>query len=75
MRRAVAPPVSSPKISGKVTLLNSAYGYSLTGESNYWTAVLFFRHENGTYKKVPIMVNAALPAGTNGGMTVYCRQP
>ena len=25
--------------------------------SNYWTAVLFFRARNGTYKRVPQMVN------------------
>jgi hypothetical protein len=42
--------------------------------SNYWTAVLFFKHPNGTYKRVPIMQNTALPDGINGGMTVYYTQ-
>lgn len=42
--------------------------------SNYWTAVLFFKHQNGTYKRVPIMANDALPAGINGGMTIYYTQ-
>jgi hypothetical protein len=42
--------------------------------SNYWTAVLFFKHPNGTYKRVPIMQNTALPNGINGGMTVYYTQ-
>jgi hypothetical protein len=42
--------------------------------SNYWTAVMFFKHPNGTYKRVPIMQNAALPNGINGGMTVYYTQ-
>jgi hypothetical protein len=42
--------------------------------SNYWTAVMFFKHENGSYKRVPIMENDALPAGINGGMTVYYTQ-
>jgi len=42
--------------------------------SNYWTAVLFFKHQNGTYKRVPIMSNDALPAGINGGMTIYYTQ-
>jgi hypothetical protein len=43
--------------------------------SNYWTAVMFFKHPtNGTYKKVPIMQNTALPNGINGGMTVYYTQ-
>ena len=42
--------------------------------SNYWTAVMFFKHPNGTYKRVPIMQNAALPGGINGGMTIYYTQ-
>lgn len=44
--------------------------------SNYWTAVMFFKHPtNGTYKRVPIMQNAALPNGINGGMeTQPCLQ-
>ncbi|RDL36599.1 uncharacterized protein BP5553_05951 [Venustampulla echinocandica] len=42
--------------------------------SNYWTAVLFFKHQNGTYKRVPIMQNTALPNGITGGMTVYYTQ-
>jgi hypothetical protein len=42
--------------------------------SNYWTAVMFFKHPNGTYKRVPIMQNTALPMGINGGMTVYYTQ-
>ncbi|KAJ0106990.1 hypothetical protein J7T55_011085 [Diaporthe amygdali] len=43
--------------------------------SNYWTAVMFFKHPtNGSYKRVPIMENDALPAGINGGMTVYYTQ-
>lgn len=43
--------------------------------SNYWTAVMYFKHPtNGTYKRVPIMENDALPAGINGGMTVYYTQ-
>lgn len=43
--------------------------------SNYWTALMFFKHPtNGTYKRVPIMQNTALPNGINGGMTVYYTQ-
>ncbi|CAK7213855.1 hypothetical protein SCUCBS95973_001940 [Sporothrix curviconia] len=42
--------------------------------SNYWTAVMYFRAPNGTYKRVPIMQNTALPNGINGGMTVYYTQ-
>jgi len=42
--------------------------------SNYWTAVMFFKHSNGTYKRVPIMQNTALPNGIKGGMTIYYTQ-
>lgn len=37
--------------------------------SNYWTAVLFFRARNGTYKRVPQFVSDGLRG--NGGITVY----
>ncbi|KAI1406951.1 hypothetical protein F5Y13DRAFT_195875 [Hypoxylon sp. FL1857] len=48
--------------------------------SNYWTAVMYFRHENGSYKRVPQYANAQL--GTEGrdapdikgGMTIYYTQ-
>lgn len=35
--------------------------------SNYWTAVLFFRAKNGTYKRVPQIYQQGME-GTNGGM-------
>lgn len=35
---------------------------------------MFFKHPNGTYKRVPIMQNTALPNGINGGMTIYYTQ-
>lgn len=41
--------------------------------SNYWTAVLFFRARNGTFKRVPIRPNAGFD-GADGGMTVYYMQ-
>lgn len=41
--------------------------------SNYWTAVLFFKAHNGTYKRVPIRGNVGFE-GANGGMTVYYMQ-
>jgi hypothetical protein len=37
--------------------------------SNYWTAVLYFRARNGTYKRVPQFVSDGLKG--NGGITVY----
>ncbi|KAI1267990.1 hypothetical protein F5Y18DRAFT_424300 [Xylariaceae sp. FL1019] len=43
--------------------------------SNYWTAVMYFKHPtNGSYHRVPVKNNAALAAGTSGGITVYYTQ-
>ena len=41
--------------------------------SNYWTAVLYFKARNGTYKRVPLYTNADLE-GEKGGMTIYYTQ-
>ncbi len=41
--------------------------------SNYWTAVLYFRARNGTYKRVPQMANQGLTQ--SGGLTVYYIPP
>lgn len=41
--------------------------------SNYWTATMFFKARNGTYKRVPQVGNGG-PQGTlinNGGMDIY----
>ncbi|TRX91645.1 hypothetical protein FHL15_007427 [Xylaria flabelliformis] len=38
--------------------------------SNYWTAVLFFRARNGTYKRVPQKGNVYFEE-SHGGMTIY----
>ncbi len=37
--------------------------------SNYWTAVLFFKARNGTYKRVQQVGNAGFE-GANGGMVI-----
>jgi hypothetical protein len=42
--------------------------------SNYWTAVLYFRHRNGSLKRVPTMAGQGLN-GANGGITVYYITP
>jgi len=42
--------------------------------SNYWTAVMFFRARNGTYKRVPQLGNQFLEK-SRGGMTVYYIPP
>lgn len=41
--------------------------------SNYWTANLYFRARNGSYKRVPQMVNLGLQG--NEGITVYYIPP
>ncbi|KAI1338449.1 hypothetical protein F5Y15DRAFT_407716 [Xylariaceae sp. FL0016] len=42
--------------------------------SNYWTANLFFKARNGTYKRVPQIPNRFLE-GSQGGVTVYYLSP
>ncbi|KAJ2912328.1 hypothetical protein MD484_g8082, partial [Candolleomyces efflorescens] len=39
-------------------------------KSNYWTAVLYFKHTNGSYIRVPQYPNHVV-GSPNGGMTVY----
>ncbi|TVY75676.1 hypothetical protein LSUE1_G005180, partial [Lachnellula suecica] len=41
--------------------------------SNYWTAVLYFKAQNGSYKRVPQLGNNQF-TGANGGLTVYYMQ-
>ncbi|TFK17758.1 hypothetical protein FA15DRAFT_689917 [Coprinopsis marcescibilis] len=42
--------------------------------SNYWTAILYWKHKNGTFTRVPQFPNH-LTGSPNGGMTVYYIQP
>ncbi|KAF2466891.1 uncharacterized protein BDR25DRAFT_376420 [Lindgomyces ingoldianus] len=42
--------------------------------SNYWTANLYFRARNGTYKRVPQMANQ-FNDGDNAGITIYYTSP
>jgi hypothetical protein len=39
--------------------------------SNYWTAVLFFRARNGTFKRVPQIAQSGMEGTRGGGMVVY----
>ncbi len=64
-----------PNMTGDIGERGSCTTCTFTEDfSNYWTAVMFFRAENGSYKRVNIMENAALPNGIAGGMTVYYTQ-
>ena len=42
--------------------------------SNYWTANMYFKARNGTYKRVPQIPNRFLD-GSQGGVTVYYTAP
>ncbi len=42
--------------------------------SNYWTANLYFKARNGSYKRVPQIANQG-NTGDNGGITVYYTSP
>jgi hypothetical protein len=42
--------------------------------SNYWTATLYFRARNGTFKRVPQKGNLNFESA-KGGMTVYYSDP
>jgi hypothetical protein len=39
--------------------------------SNYWTAIMYFRARNGTYKRVTQRSNLGFEGAREGGMTVY----
>ncbi|KAF2005038.1 hypothetical protein P154DRAFT_424765 [Amniculicola lignicola CBS 123094] len=43
-------------------------------KSNYWTANLYFKARNGTYKRIPQMANQ-FNDGDNAGLTVYYTVP
>ncbi len=42
--------------------------------SNYWTAILYFKARNGTYKRVHQLANSGFEGAADGGMTVYYMQ-
>jgi len=39
--------------------------------SNYWTAVLYFKARNRTFKRVPQKGNVGFETANGGGQTVY----
>ncbi|KAG8157935.1 hypothetical protein KVR01_012207 [Diaporthe batatas] len=70
-------------LDGALLFWTMSYTYRISGTcttctfsedfSNYWTAVMFFKHPtNGSYKRVPIIENDALPAGINGESGKFC---
>jgi len=58
-----------------VSKLASCTSCSFTQDlSNYWTAAVYFRARNGTYKRVPQMANDQIGTA-NGGLTIYYTAP
>lgn len=41
---------------------------------NYWSAVMYFKHENGSFMRVPQIPNH-FTGSPNGGLTVYYFSP
>jgi hypothetical protein len=75
LHQIVGGNVFQPNMTGDIGEQGSCTTCTFSEDfSNYWTAVMFFKHSNGSYKRVPIMENAALPGGITGGMTVYYTQ-
>jgi len=60
----------SGDIGEKATCTTCSFSEDL---SNYWTAVMYFKARNGSYKRVPQYPNALLGSLT-GGMTIYYLQ-
>jgi hypothetical protein len=58
-------------ISKKATCTSCTFAEDF---SNYWTAVMYFRARNGTFKRVPQMGNQFLERA-RGGMTIYYIPP
>ncbi|KAF2786494.1 hypothetical protein K505DRAFT_259806 [Melanomma pulvis-pyrius CBS 109.77] len=72
---SMEPGVFDP--SAKSTCTSCTYSISLidvTDFSNYWTASLYFKARNGSFKRVPQLTNLGLK-GKNGGLTVYYNSP
>ncbi|KAK3315584.1 hypothetical protein B0H66DRAFT_628768, partial [Apodospora peruviana] len=65
---ATMDPSSDP--SERATCTTCSFSEDL---SNYWTAVMYFKARNGSYKRVPQYPNALL-GDLQGGMTVYYLQ-
>ncbi|KAH6670734.1 hypothetical protein B0J14DRAFT_671185 [Halenospora varia] len=68
---AFAPSITTGDVSTTADCTTCVFSEDF---SNYWTAVLYFKHRNGTYKRVPIYPNAQLDNGVQGGMTIYYTQ-
>ncbi|OAL05039.1 hypothetical protein IQ06DRAFT_268727 [Phaeosphaeriaceae sp. SRC1lsM3a] len=64
---AFAASIASTDVSKVATCTTCSFSED---KSNYWTANMYFKARNGTYKRVPQIPNRFLD-GEVGGMTVY----
>ncbi|KAF2199510.1 hypothetical protein GQ43DRAFT_450228 [Delitschia confertaspora ATCC 74209] len=58
-------------IAGKATCTTCTFSEDF---SNYWTAILYFKARNGTYKRVSQIPNSGFDGANQGGMTIYYMQ-
>ncbi|KAI1162131.1 hypothetical protein F5B18DRAFT_408057 [Nemania serpens] len=73
-RSRFRPRVSRSKSAFDLVSNSTCTSYTFSEDfSNYWTAVMYFRARNGTYKRVPQFSNIGLRAV--GGITVYYIHP
>ncbi|EPE31982.1 hypothetical protein GLAREA_12064 [Glarea lozoyensis ATCC 20868] len=68
---AFSPQIPQSDVSALANCTTCSFSEDL---SNYWTANLYFRAPNGTYKRVPQIPNRYLD-GSVGGMTIYYTSP
>ncbi|PVH76055.1 hypothetical protein DL98DRAFT_657755 [Cadophora sp. DSE1049] len=68
---AFAPTIPSTDVSQLANCTTCSFSEDL---SNYWTANMYFRAQNGSYKRVPQIPNRFLD-GSVGGMTIYYTSP
>ncbi len=66
-QNAFAAAIASSDVSQLANCTTCSFPEDL---SNYWTANMYFRAQNGTYKRVPQIPNRFLN-GETGGMTIY----
>jgi len=67
LKNAFAASIPSADVSTIANCTTCSFSEDL---SNYWTANMYFKARNGSYKRVPQIPNRGL-TGEVGGMTVY----
>lgn len=68
----LVPAASSVRTSVRIFQKHSTNAWTDTVAGNYWTAVIYFRARNGTFKRVPQRAQQGFE-GTQGGMVCHPR--